>query len=54
MTVSHDVEFCAEYADECVMLFRGKAVCEDVPERFFGGNFVYTTAKNRLFPKEVP
>lgn len=54
VTVSHDVEFCAEYADECVMLFRGKAVCEDVPERFFGGNFVYTTAKNRLFPKEVP
>ena len=53
VTVSHDVEFCAEYADECVMLFRGKAVCEDIPERFFGGNFVYTTAKKRLFHGEV-
>lgn len=48
VTVSHDIEFCAEYSDECTMLFRGKAVAGGEPHKFFAENFVYTTAKERL------
>lgn len=46
--VSHDVEFCAESADVCVMLFDGEAagVCDT--RDFFGGNYFYTTAASRI------
>lgn len=41
--VSHDVEFCAKYADRCGMFFNGKIVAEDSPRRFFANNKFYTT-----------
>ncbi len=47
--VSHDVEFCASYADRCVMLFDGRNVSENTPDSFFGGNMFYTTAASRMF-----
>lgn len=46
--VSHDIEFCAEYADRCGMLFDGQLVSEDTPRRFFSGKSFYTTAVNRI------
>ena len=46
--VSHDVEFCARYADRCVLLFRGETVTEGVPSEFFSGNYFYTTAAAKL------
>ena len=46
--VSHDVEFCARYADRCALLFRGEAVTEGVPSEFFSGNYFYTTAAAKL------
>lgn len=46
--VSHDVEFCAEYADLVSMLFDGQVVTTDTPHRFFGQNSFYTTAANRM------
>lgn len=46
--VSHDVEFCAEYADMVSMLFDGQVVTTDTPHRFFGQNSFYTTAANRM------
>ena len=46
--VSHDVEFCAKYADRCGMFFDGGIVSEDVPSSFFGGKSFYTTAANRI------
>ena len=46
--VSHDVEFCALYADRCAMFFDGTIVSEDTPRKFFLGNSFYTTASNRM------
>ncbi len=46
--VSHDVEFCAEYADLVSMFFDGELVMTDTPHRFFGQNSFYTTAANRM------
>ncbi len=46
--VSHDVEFCAKYADRVSMFFDGKVLTTDTPQSFFGGNSFYTTAANRM------
>lgn len=46
--VSHDVEFCARYADLVSMFFDGQMVTTDHPRRFFGNNSFYTTAANRM------
>ena len=46
--VSHDVEFCAEYAQLVSMFFNGQVVTTDTPHHFFGANSFYTTAANRM------
>lgn len=46
--VSHDVEFCAKYADRVSMFFDGQILTTDTPRRFFGNNSFYTTAANRM------
>jgi energy-coupling factor transport system ATP-binding protein len=46
--VSHDVEFCAAYADRCALFFDGAIVTEGDPHSFFEGNSFYTTAANRM------
>ena len=46
--VSHDVEFCARYADLVSMFFDGQILTTDHPLRFFGNNSFYTTAANRM------
>ncbi len=46
--VSHDVEFCARYADLTGMFFDGSAVTVNTPEKFFARNSFYTTAANRM------
>ena len=46
--VSHDVEFCARYADLVSMFFDGQILTTDTPRRFFGNNSFYTTAANRM------
>ena len=46
--VSHDVEFCARYADFVSMFFDGQILTTDSPRQFFGGNSFYTTAANRM------
>lgn len=55
--VSHDIEFCARWADECAMFFDGGIVTQNTPRVFFSGNSFYTTAANRmarrLFPDAV-
>ena len=48
LMVSHDVEFCAEYADIVSMFFDGQILTTDTPRRFFGSNSFYTTAANRM------
>ena len=46
--VSHDVEFCAKYADLVSMFFDGQILTTDTPRRFFGNNSFYTTAAGRM------
>ncbi len=48
IVVSHDIEFCAKYADRCALFFDGNIVSEDEPREFFGGKNFYTTAANRM------
>ncbi len=52
--VSHDVEFCAKYADRCAMFFDGAVVTEGAPRDFFSGNSFYTTAANRMSRSLLP
>ena len=52
--VSHDVEFCAAYADRCALFFDGAIVSSDTPRRFFSGNSFYTTAANRMARDQLP
>ena len=46
--VSHDVEFCAEYTDRCIMFFNGNAVTSATPREFFACNSFYVTSANRM------
>ncbi|MBE7035645.1 MAG: ATP-binding cassette domain-containing protein [Ruminococcaceae bacterium] len=46
--VSHDIEFCAAYADRCALVFDGSITSVDTPRAFFKGNKFYTTAANRM------
>jgi len=52
--VSHDVEFCAEYADRCALFFDGSIVTEGRPRAFFSGNSFYTTSANRMARDLLP
>ena len=57
LMVSHDIEFCASYADICAMFFDGSIVTYKEAKEFFTGNSFYTTAANRMarhmFPDAV-
>lgn len=46
--VSHDLEFCAQYAHRCALFFDGNIVTEGNPTEFFSNNSFYTTAANRM------
>lgn len=46
--VSHDIEFCAEYAHKCAMFFDGNITAYGTPQEFFSGNNFYTTSANRI------
>lgn len=48
LLASHDVEFCAAYADRCALFFGGTVVSEAPPRTFFTGGTFYTTAANRM------
>jgi energy-coupling factor transport system ATP-binding protein len=52
--VSHDIEFCAKYADRCAMFFDGQIVTEGTPRAFFSGNSFYTTSANRMARHLLP
>lgn len=48
ITVTHDTEFAACFADRCTLFFDCFALKADTPEKFFGENMFYTTAANRM------
>lgn len=54
LAVSHDIEFCASYADRCAMFFNGEITSEDEAKAFFAGNNFYTTSANRMFRNIAP
>ena len=45
---THDIEFAAENADRCSMLFGSAIIAEDSGREFFGRNMFYTTSINRM------
>lgn len=55
--VSHDIEFCAEYASRAGLFFEGELTGIKETGEFFAGNHFYTTAVNRMarsfFPNAV-
>ena len=52
--VSHDIEFCAEYAHKCGLFFDGNLVTVGEPRDFFSGNSFYTTSANRMARHVLP
>ena len=52
--VSHDIEFCAEYADRCAMFFDGNISSTAAAREFFAGNSFYTTSANRMARNVLP
>ena len=48
LMISHDVEFCAQYADRVGLFFQGNLVTSNTTRAFFAGNSFYTTAANRM------
>lgn len=52
--VSHDIEFCASYSDNCAFLFDGEIISQDEPRAFFSGNNFYTTSANRIARHIIP
>ena len=51
---SHDIEFCAGYADRCALFFDGNLVTENTARAFFSGNSFYTTSANRMARGVLP
>lgn len=46
--VSHDLEFCARYANEAALFFDGAVTSRTSSRDLFAGNSFYTTAANRM------
>lgn len=46
--VSHDVEFCAEYADRCGLFFDGCVISDGTPKEFFSDGSLYAAAAARM------
>ena len=54
LMVSQDIEFCAEFADRCALVFDGGITSVDTPREFFKGKNFYTTAANRMARTKLP
>ena len=52
--ISHDIEFCAECADRCALMFDGSIASNGAPREFFAGKNFYTTASNRMARSILP
>ena len=54
LMVSHDLEFCAEYADRCALFFDGSITAEGDTYEFFKENRFYTTSACRMAREVLP
>lgn len=52
--VSHDMAFCAEYADTCGLLFDGQMISQEKTRTFFRENVFYTTPAARMAQGILP
>ena len=52
--VSHDIEFAAEHASQCGLLFDGNVMAHNSPTSFFTENFYYTTMIHRIVRENLP
>ncbi len=52
--VSHDVEFCARYADRCALVFDGGIASVLGPREFFAEKCFYTTTVSRMARTRLP
>lgn len=52
--VSHDIEFCARFADRAGLFFDGNLTAVKETREFFAGNQYYTTAANRIAREYFP
>ena len=51
---SHDMAFCAAYAQRCTFMFAGHLNPPQLSREFFTQNFLFTTPINRLLSDQVP
>lgn len=54
LMATHDVEFAAENADRCALLFDGEILSVATAPAFFAENSFYTTAANRMARRLYP
>ncbi len=52
--VTHDLEFAAEAADRCALLFDGEIISAGPAREFFVNNSFYTTSTNRIARRVFP
>lgn len=52
--VSHDIEFCAEFADRCGYIFDGSIISQGTPREMFTKNNFYTTQANKMARDILP
>ena len=52
--VSHDIEFCANYADRCALFFDGNIVSCSNTREFFANNNFYTTSASKIGRDIIP
>ena len=48
LMVTHDIEFAAQVASRCAMMFDGEITVDGTPDQLFKGNYFYTTTINRI------
>lgn len=54
LMVSHDLEFCAEFADRCALFFDGAITAVEETREFFSKNCFYTTSASRMAKDILP
>ena len=54
LLVTHDLDFAAETATRCGLLFDGAVLAVAPPREFFAGKRFYTTAANRMARETLP
>ena len=51
--VSHDLDFCGQYADRCGLFAQGKLIGVNNVRKFFTKNKFYTTSVNKMAGRSI-